>query len=211
MEFVRELDDLLFIVTLTLTVLYFTRFAMYSKAYRIFSWYLLAMATVEWALRIVLIYDLNDTNSFLFVYFFIAQFIILSLFYRELLGYKWINFVTIGCLFFFGIQYILEPDLLLKYNPIGASVAQGIVVVYSLLYFYKLLSEKGEFVLVNIAIFFFLICSMLIFATGNLMVDKFISDDFAWILQDLHFIFYFIFIGLVTVEWFKNYRRISLK
>ncbi|WP_380217323.1 hypothetical protein [Jejudonia soesokkakensis] len=169
------------------------------------------MATVEWALRIVLLYDLNDTNSFLFVYFFIAQFILLSLFYRELLGYKWINFVTVGCILFFGVQYILEPHLLLKYNPVGASVAQGVIVVYALVYFYKLLSEKGELVIVNIAIFFFLLCSMLIFATGNLMVDKLISDDFAWILQDLHFIFYFIFIGLVFVEWVKNYRTISFK
>ena len=203
--FFDSLSSIAFILALLSSALFFVGFLDNGKAYTFFSLYLVAMATIEWLLRVIKFYEWNDNTIFLFVYFFIIQFVVLSFFYRALLKYKWINYVTVSCLIFFGFQYIREPELFFKYNPIGAAISQGVIVIYSLLYFYRLLSEKGPFVIINMGVFFYLLSSMLVFMSGNMALENFISSDFAQLLSHLNLIFYFIFIVTILIEWFKNY------
>jgi hypothetical protein len=108
-------------------------------------------------------------------------------------------------LLFFGFQYINNPEMYFRYNPIGVVVGQGIIVIYSLLYFYKLLSEKGEFMILNVGIFFYLLCSMLIFASGNLVFNTEISRETISILGQVKQVLYLVFLFLILTEWYRTY------
>ncbi|WP_217629431.1 hypothetical protein [Ulvibacter litoralis] len=114
--------------------------------------------------------------------------------------------MTSIALLFFIFQYIDDPELSAKYNPLGSAIAQIIIVIYSLLYFYRLLSAKGEFLIVNIGVFFYMLISILIFAAGNLVfVDEFKSVSS--IMRNLNAVFYFVFQVLILLEWGKNYYK----
>lgn len=203
---INTLSNVIFILLSFVSILYFIGFAKQSKAYKIFAIYLFAMFIIEWLLRVIVLFDWNDSTLFLFVYYFVFQFIILSLFYQTLLNFRWIFYVLVAGLLFFVFQYINDPEMYFRYNPIGVVVGQGVIVIYSLLYFYKLLSEKGEFVIVNSGIFFYLLTSMLIFASGNLVFNIKISTETILFLGKIIRVLYFIFLILIMIEWYRNYR-----
>lgn len=203
---INTLSNVIFILLSFVSILYFIGFAKQSKAYKIFAIYLFAMFIIEWLLRVIVLFDWNDSTLFLFVYYFVFQFIILSLFYQTLLNFRWIFYVLVAGFLFFVFQYINDPEMYFRYNPIGVVVGQGVIVIYSLLYFYKLLSEKGEFVIVNSGIFFYLLTSMLIFASGNLVFNIKISTETILFLGKIIRVLYFIFLILIMIEWYRNYR-----
>ena len=185
-------------------IFYLKSFAENSKAFKIFTIYLVVIAIIQATMKYI--NDvLDQQNLFLFIYYFILQFVLLSLFYKELLNAKWIYLVTIVALVFFGVQYVMEPDMYYRYNPIGASVAQGIIVIYSIMYFYKCLSEQGEFLIVNVGIFMYLLSSTLIFSSGNLVFDLNFPKTTAKLLTNINLFLYLAFQLLIIVEYWKNY------
>ncbi|SDE98517.1 hypothetical protein SAMN05421855_10431 [Ulvibacter litoralis] len=186
--------------------LYLIGFTRNSKAYKIFTLYLIGIGIIQFLMGFVRNFLDFETNLFLFKYYFIFQFLMLSYFYKTLLGYRWVYFMTSIALLFFIFQYIDDPELSAKYNPLGSAIAQIIIVIYSLLYFYRLLSAKGEFLIVNIGVFFYMLISILIFAAGNLVfVDEFKSVSS--IMRNLNAVFYFVFQVLILLEWGKNYYK----
>ncbi|MAP54619.1 hypothetical protein [Altibacter sp.] len=205
----KELFDILGDITIYLSVIYplfyILGFSKNNKTYKIFTLYLIAIALVQISLRLHKYVYPNEPNLYLFVYYFVSQFIFLSLFYYELLQHKWILFIGGLTLLFIGVQYIITPDMYFRYNPIGATITQVLLVFYSLLYFYRSLSEKKEFIIVNVGVFFYLLSSILIFASGNLVLDDTIPIYIPSLLQDINISLYLIFQLLIMLEWWKNY------
>ena len=187
-------------------LLYLTGFSRNSKAFKYFTIYLLIIGIIQISMQTYILVTMGESNLFFFIYYFVLQFIMLSLFYKELLGYKWINWITATILLFIGYQYITEPYMYFKYNPIGSSITQLIIVGYSLFYFYKSLTGKREFLIVNIGLFFYLLSSLLIFAAGNLVLNDTIPDYVPNLLNHSNLALYFILQVLIVVEWFRNYR-----
>lgn len=188
-------------------LLYLIGFAKNSKAFKIFTVYLVIIGLIQLSMSIHSYYLAGESNLFFFIYYFVLQFIMLSLFYKELLTYKWIHLVTGIVLLFIGYQYFLEPSMYYRYNPIGSSLTQFIIVIYSLLYFYKSLSGKREFLIVNVGLFFYMLSSLLIFASGNLVLDVDIPSYIPKLLNQINLVLYFIFQILIVIEWYRNYRR----
>ena len=188
-------------------LLYLIGFAKNSKAFKIFTVYLVIIGLIQLSMSIHSYYLAGESNLFFFIYYFVLQFIMLSLFYKELLGNKWIHLVTGIVLLFIGYQYFLEPSMYYRYNPIGSSLTQFIIVIYSLLYFYKSLSGKREFLIVNVGLFFYMLSSLLIFASGNLVLDVDIPSYIPKLLNQINLVLYFIFQILIVIEWYRNYRR----
>ncbi|WP_443633718.1 hypothetical protein ABXT64_02015 [Candidatus Marifrigoribacter sp. Uisw_064] len=91
------------------------------------------------------------------------------------------------------------------------AITQTFIVIYSLLYFYKSLSGKNEFILVNIGLFFYLLSSTLIFASGNLVFDLSIREQVSRLLNIINAVLYLVFQLLIFVEWWRNHRTIFLK
>jgi hypothetical protein len=190
-------------------LLYLAGFTRNSKAFKYFTIYLLIIGFIQVSMKYYNIVTTGESNLFFFIYYFVLQFIMLSLFYRELLGYKWINVITVFTLFIIAYQYFTEPELYFKYNPIGSSITQLIVVIYSILYLYKSLTGKREFLIVNVGLLVYLLSSLLIFAAGNLALNDSFPEYISKSLTELNLVLFLIFQILIVVEWFRNYRVIK--
>lgn len=163
------------------------------------------MAAVELSMVLYIDLGLGDTNLFLFVYYLVAQFVCLSLFFYSLLKQNWIRWMLLLVLGLLLIQYVLEPSLYFKYNPLGTLITQLVLVFYSLFYFYDSLSGKGRFTIVNYGIFLYLLSSILIFASGNLVFNDLVPEIISHHLQDLNLVLYFVFQIFIIFEWVKHY------
>jgi len=195
-----------YVVNLTL---FFKSFARNNKAFKFFNIYLLLIAIVQ-ILTIYIGQILHKPNLFLSHFYFIFQFIFLSLFYFELLQLKLVKTFLFAVMALLVFQYFEHPELFFKYNALGMSLTQMILVFYSILYFYKSLSGKGEFVIVNIGIFFYLLSSTLIFASGNLVLNLDISEATQFTLINVNRILILVFQILIFIEWYRNYRIKSI-
>ncbi len=191
--------------SLFIALLYFIRFSNKSKAYRVFTIYLILISIIQLTSEYLFILKTGHT-IFLFHYYFIGQYILLSIFYFILLKYKWILWIlclVLGVLLF---QYTNNSSLYNRYNVIGAVITQMVLVIYSLIYMYKSIYAKGEFVLVNIGVFVYLLSSTLLFASGNLVFDFGFPESVSRMLNDLNAILYLLFQILIFMEWYRNYR-----
>ncbi|MFT4698172.1 MAG: hypothetical protein ACI9SJ_001310 [Flavobacteriaceae bacterium] len=193
-----------------LSLLYIRSFIRNNKAFKLFTIYLIVISIIQLS-SFLIIKSGGESNLFLSHYYFISQFILLSLFFKELLKFKWISWVLYIGLLLIGYQYIIEPNLYFQYNTIGMAITQTFIVIYSLLYFYKSLSGKNEFILVNIGLFFYLLSSTLIFASGNLVFDLSIREQVSRLLNIINAVLYLVFQLLIFVEWWRNHRTIFLK
>jgi len=207
----NEIFDVLIDITVYASVvciiLYLKGFVVNNKAFKFFTLYLLAVALVQICMRIHGHLTDSAPNLHFFVYYFVSEFILLSLFYKQLLGYKVIYVIT-GCVLgFIAAQYIIDQSMYYRYNPIGSSITRIIIVCYSLLYLYKSLSHGKEFLIVNVGVFIYFLSSVLIFASGNLVFDAKFSDVIAQVLLDMNGVLYLVFQLLIIVEWYRNYRK----
>ena len=193
-----------------LSLLYIRSFIRNNKAFKLFTIYLIVISIIQLS-SFLIIKSGGESNLFLSHYYFISQFILLSLFFKELLKFKWISWVLYIGLLLIGYQYIIEPNLYFQYNTIGMAITQTFIVIYSLLYFYKSLSGKNEFILVNIGLFFYLLSSTLIFASGNLVFDLSIREQVSRLLNIINAVLYLVFQLLIFVECWRNHRTILLK
>jgi hypothetical protein len=120
--------------------------------------------------------------------------------------------VLIFVLLVLAYQYFETPSLFFIYNAFGVALTQGILVIYALIYFYNFIKGDAEFLLVNIGLFFYLLSSILIFASGNLIFDLKEVFKFGYkLLMDLNDVLYFGLQILIFVEWLKNYSQVKIK
>lgn len=202
--FWKILSNLTIYFSLFYPLLYIKGFSKYNKAFKIFTIYLVCIGIIQISSQIA-ISIFKGSNLYLSHFYFISQFILLSFFYFQLLKYRWIFMITgliLGIVIF---QFINDPGIFYRYNPLGMTITQGILVVYSLLYFYKSLSGKSEFLIVNVGVFFYMLSSALIFASGNLVFDANISESFTEVLIRSNLILFLVFQILIITEWWKNY------
>ncbi len=208
--FLDLIRDITIYFSIFYPLLYIKSFVSNNKAFKIFTIYLVVIAIIQFSLVLIVKMKLGS-NIFLSHFYFTTQFVLLSLFYAELLKFKWIIIVMTLVLIGVAYQFIDDPSLFYRYNPSGFTVTQLLIVIYALLYFYKSLSKKNEFLIVNIGIFFYLLSSALIFASGNLIFDVSISESVSATLGDINIVLYLAFQFLIFVEWWKNYSIPKIK
>lgn len=176
-----------------------------NKAYKYFTVYLFVIAAIQILMAIVV--PQNKSNLYLFHYYFILQFIILSLFYYEILKVKWMLWILMGIASLLMLQYALVDGLYNRYNTLGAFITQLLLVVYSLIYFYRLLEQKGQFLLVNIGVLVYFTSSTLVFGLGNMVFDINVPVYISRTLNDINVFLYLGFQILIFIEWYLNYRK----
>lgn len=184
--------------------LYVWCFRKYSKSYKYFTLFLLTVGIVQ-VISIVIVKLQLGSNLFMSHFFYILQFVFLSLFYKELLKEKWIKWVMFIVLGILAIQYVLKPNIFYEYNAIGMAITQFFVVLYAILYFYKCLEKQGEFLIINTGIFLYLLSSAIIFSSGNFFLS--LPIDLMKTFWAINGLLYIIFQLFILIEWFKNYRR----
>lgn len=178
-----------------------------SKAFKIFTLFLVVISIIQTSMTLISRL-LHENNLYLNNVFLIIQFVVLSIFYKTLLKRKIVVYVLIAVMIFLGYQYSNDLELFYVYNPIGISVTQTILMIYSLVYLYDTLRERQpQFLLVNIGVFLYLICSTLIFVSGNLIFNINIPQETYLLLLKLNAILFIIFQILIFIEWRKNYYK----
>lgn len=179
-------------------------FAKGSKSYKVFTAYLVFIAIIQIAL---FAYSLNNTeNLFLFTYYFVGQYLFMSVFYYYLLQKRWVVLTSVIGLLGIFIQYIYDPQSFEQYNAFGVSITQSIIVVFALAYYFQSLTGKSKFLYVNSGVLFYFLASILFFASGNLMIELDFSKQTEQYLSLINDITYFVFLILIFIEWFRNYR-----
>lgn len=209
-EFYSVFTNFLIIFSIVNAVLYIIGLAKTSKAYKIFTLYLAAMAIVQ-MISSYYASVLHENNLFMFHYYYLLQFYILSLFFYYLLQSKWLVYTTIIVSIILGILYIREPGIFFKYTPLGVTLTQSVLIAYIINYFYRSLSGALRFIYINIGLFFFLLTSILVFASGNLMLDLDIAKEKGLILSYINESTYFVFLLLALIEWLKNHSSFLFK
>lgn len=188
-------------------VLYSIKLINRAKIFKIFWLYLLCMLIIQ-TLTVKLQIQVKN-NIHLSHFYFILQFIFLSLFYITLFNSKRqkniVKVISLLVLIILAIQYINSPSLYYKFNLLEIVLTSLCLVSFSVIHFYNSLIEKTRFVYVNSGIFMYLISSTLIFCSGNFINASYAGlNKLLWLFNSILFIIYQI---LIFMEWYKNYKK----
>lgn len=188
-------------------VLYLTGFSRNGKAYSFFTIYLLCICIIQIVMDFLASRYLN--NHFLSTYYLFIQFIFLSLFFQGL--FKPIHkkkavaitvlssTVTIGL----ALQYALYPQTYFIFNSVGFLITSTVLIIYSVLYLYELLSKKLVFYYVTAGIFLYLISSALIFASAAAIVT--LHDSLYMYIWKTNAALFIVYQLLITWEWKQQF------
>ena len=190
--------------------LYTGSFSYKSKASLYFWFYLLFTLVVQ--IYSEFLASRGFDNLFLSHYYFIIQFICLSLFYREILPSiftKPIKATLIVILVILTAQYLIDYSLYRVFNLMEVVITSLPIIIYSFVFFSYNINNKTRFIYINIGVFVYLLCSTLLFTSGNLMVklDPLINQIVWMVNAGL----YILFQVLIFIEWRKNYYKKTLR
>lgn len=182
-----------------------------SKEYKVFLVYLTTTLLIQ-IVGSVLAENTID-NLFLSHYYFISQFIILSIFYgiilrgkkiKQLVVLIFILVITTLC-----INFIVEPSIYFQFSLLEVTVCSVPLVVYSLIYFFQSLDNNNKkYLYITSGMFAYLLCSTLIFLSGNYVSPtKTFWYRFIWIMNVS---LYAIYQTLIFIEWYKHFRKKEL-
>ncbi|MEP2935262.1 MAG: hypothetical protein ABJM06_06065 [Gilvibacter sp.] len=176
-----------------------------KTAYKIFTFYLILIALIQLGSFYVGRGYLSKPNIFYSHFYYLGQFILLTAFFATLLNRKWLYWFLVPILAYAAFGFINDPGSFYRYNTVGMTLTHGLLVVYSVLYLYKSISDNGDFIIVSSGIFLYLLSSTLIFASQNVLTDLGVSREVNDILIKVNLILYLIFLILINIEWIKNY------
>ena len=192
-------------------ILFFKSYRNRSVAFKIFTYYLLIILIIQICSTYLRI---NKTpNIFLSHYYFVGQFILLSLFFKEILLkdiLKKIIFSTlIIILISVGIYYIIYPQDYYKFNTIEILITSIPLIVYSFIFFMRRIEgDNKKFIYIISGIFLYLLCSTLLFTLGNFVNSS--TSSFRKVSWYSNAILYIVYQVLIFVEWYKNFRKVDV-
>lgn len=173
-----------------------------KKIYTVLTVYLAGLFVVEFFCNIIGFLN-PSSNFFLSHFYFITQFILLSLvFYRLFKSKKLQTMVVVNSIIVLALiiySYIDNPALFWEFNLFEIVATSLLLIMYSLYYIYKTLGEEKHLYYLLVGLIMYLVCSCLIFLSGNYEL-VFIKDPYIdiWIFNS---IFYIIYQLLIFKEW----------
>jgi hypothetical protein len=193
--------------------LYLKEYSKQEKAFKIFSIYLVFTVLIQVASKVVT--NFGQENLFLSHFYFIGQFIALSLFFKSLFLSKkqknicdWIMGSGLSIL---AVQYVLDPAVFFKFNLFEIFVTSFLILALASMHLYNLLTERKVFYYCTIGILLYLSGSTILFFVGNLTAV--LSKEYRflpWTLNATLIIVYHLFI---LFEWKKSFylKQLTIK
>ena len=172
--------------------------------YYILMVYLIGLFVNELLCNIIGFYA-PGSNFFLSHYYFIFQFIILSIFFRGLFSNailkKAILILLILVLILLAIQYSRTPELYWQFNLFEIGVTSALLVLYALIYLTQNFENvKSNYMYFSNGLIIYLVSSSTIFLSGNsdsvIFTEPFLLDF--WFFNSL---FYILYQFLIFREW----------
>lgn len=182
-----------------------------SMAFKYFSIYLGVCLTIV-TMTSILAY-LKENNLFLSHFYFIGQFVLLSLFYRELFNSiqkKIVNAALLIILSFLSFQYINNPKLFSKFNVFEIFITSFPIVGYSIIHLYNSLTKKGKFMNINAGILVYISISTLIFILGDYL-SLFRRNATIKNIWFINKVLYVVYLLLILLEWKKSIKQVKNK
>ena len=193
------------------TFLYFKSNRKNSIAFKILSYYLLLCLFIQ--LYTSYLSSLKTNNLYLSHYYFIGQFILLSLFFSKILTGKRLISIIKKILFLVVIlligYYSLYPKDYLKWNVFEITITSVPLLIYSFIFFTQKIEIKTSnyFIYFNSGFFIYLLSSTLLFTLGNIGIGNIEIKPIKLFVWKVNSILYLIYQILVFVEWNKNFRQ----
>ncbi len=181
------------------SILFFNSRKGEDKVYKCIMIYLMIQFVVEFCCNLIGILHPNE-NFFLSHYYFIIQFIMLSMFFRQVLKNKVLKKI-VSCnlvlvLLVLGFQYYKTPLLYWKFNYFEIGLTSILLIFYAIIYFFENIKGTYKYHYFCLGLTFYLTSSCLIFLTGNtelVFMNEPVYLDI-WIFNSLFFILFQIFI-----------------
>ena len=182
-----------------------------SASYKLICLYLICKLIID--LSVLILASQRSNNLYLSHYYFISQFVILSLFYRTLFETVQKKIVTTLLILVLGtlcIQYMIWPELYFKFNTTEVFITCFPLVMYSVVHLYNSLSKSAKYMYINAGVLIYITTSTLIFILGDYLSSFIISsvDNYIWLINQ---ILYLIYLVLIFTEWWKNFRTVKNK
>lgn len=184
-------------------------FSKSGKAHKIFTIYLLVIFIGEMISKLMVFNKYENIS--MSHYYFISQFILLSLFYLEILILPLqktiIRFLMVLIPIVLTIQYLVYPELIFKFNLIEVFLCSFSIVVYAVFHFYNMLNHKRLYYFINSGLLIYLFGSTIIFLSGNVLIIK--SKAISCYLGYINVFLYLFYLTMIFIEWKKNYSTIK--
>lgn len=196
------------IVLLVNCILYLKSFQNRTKAFKVFALYLVVISVIQ--VVSLILGRLQIGNIYFSHFYFIIQFGLLSFFYKLIYkknsNKRFVNFTFTIVTIVLTIQYVFDPSLFFQFNLLEIVICSLPIVVFSFLYFFQILDKNSrEYIFINSGIFFYLLCSTLIFVTGKYVSPKqTFWYQFIWVINAFLYLAYQV---LIFIEWYKHFRK----
>lgn len=180
-------------------------FSKNEKPFKILTFYSLAMFAVQITSHIVgVVYHTN--NLFLSHFYFIPQFILLSLFYYTIFENKKQKLIVKSVLpiviIVLTIQYILDFKEFYSFNKLEIVITSIPIVVYATFNLYNMLNGIRKYYYFNLGILIYLFGSTIVFLTSELMLQK--AREYQLIIWELNVYLYIVYQLFIMYE-LRNY------
>jgi len=186
------------------TILYFISCRKKSVAYKALLFYLVLTLSVQVPMAILAGFGSN--NIYLCHYYFIGQFLAMSVFFYKTLTNKIIKKIICLVLLVVTIalftQYFISPEMYYTFNLFEILITSIPIIIYCFCFIVQQISNtEKNFIYFVSGLFTYVLCSTLIFLAGNITGD---TQKKLWILNNS---LYILFQLLIFIEWFKNFRN----
>lgn len=194
------------ILLVNLTV-YCIGFFRSGRAYTFFISYLAWILICE-----IVFYVLNYqriNNLFFSHYYLIVQFLLLGLFFHEILTEKYqkniARFLLVSIPSVLIVQYMLDPEKYYVFNLFEIFVTSYSLIILALFHLYNILDTEKKYNYISLGLLLYLISSTVIFLSGNLytVMNTNLHREI-WVFNVVMFIVYQIFI---FAEYFFSRRK----
>lgn len=198
-----------YLILLINLILYSISFFRKEKVNGFFVAYLLFSFVMQISMEVL--YHLRLNNLFLVNIFLIGQMILLGLFYNSLLKIKsqklFVKTILLMGIFILCLQFLADSSEFLKFNLFAITVTSLSCVVFGLLHFYNMLTEKKIYYYITIAVISFMLGSTVLYLVGNLTLTLSLDVKyFSWKLNAFLMIIYQL---VILYEWKVSFSKMK--
>ncbi|WP_125723410.1 hypothetical protein [Flavobacterium ustbae] len=200
-----------YLILLINLILYSISFFRKEKVNGFFVAYLVFAFIMQMSME--LLYHLHFNNLFLVNIFIIGQMVLLGFFYNSLIKIKsqklFVKSILSVGIVIFCVQFFLEPKEFLKFNLFTITLTSLSCVIFGLLHFYNMLTEKKVYYYITIAVIFFMLGSTVLYLIGNLTLTLSLDVKyFSWKLNAFLFLVYQL---VILHEWKVSFFKKSFE
>ncbi len=185
-------------------LLYIKSYRKNSVAFNIYTFYLSFILIIQ----LITSYKgyFKENNIYLSHYYFIGQFVLLSLLFKKILKkrvlQKVITIILIFTLIALSVFYIIYPSSYYQFNIFEILLTSIPLILFCFLFFIQTIDGSDKkFIYIISGFFLYVLCSTLLFSAGNLEKD---TRNIIWWTNS---ILYLVYQLLIFVEWYKHLKK----